>query len=80
MIDAPPDKLKEMERAVYEEGRRSNTMTSRLLELLAYESAYFQRTINKRGIDQRDADFARGQLSILKKLAQRLKGELNHDN
>jgi len=70
-----PDKLKELERAVYEDTKRNSELTDSLLALLAYESAYFQRQISIRGVSERDADFHRGQLSAIKKLARRLKGE-----
>jgi len=70
-----PDKLKELERVVYEDTKRNSELTDSLLALLAYESAYFQRQISIRGVSERDADFHRGQLSAIKKLARRLKGE-----
>lgn len=70
-----PDKIKELERAVYEDTKRNSELTDSLLALLAYESAYFQRQISIRGVSERDADFHRGQLSAIKKLARRLKGE-----
>lgn len=68
-------KRKELVSRLYAATRKNSDASDILLELLAYESAYFQRQISIRGVSERDADFHRGQLSAIKKLARRLKGE-----
>ena len=74
------DRLRALERAVFDETKHAPQLTEALLALSAYEAAYYQRRVNSLKTTERDADFARGSLMTCKKTAQRLKGEIKHDD
>lgn len=80
MSDDIPQRLKELERSVAYEAKQAPGLQAALLELCAYETGYLQRRVNNIKTELRVADHDRGQLHLIKKMAQRLKGEFKNDD